>query len=239
MSGGRASRVLPVLGCVLAVLALFGLARSLLAMTYLNLRFAEQVDPLSRAMSFYAFVDEGEMLSGALVLVAIATAALLTGIARSGVRLRARTAALFAVWCLALALCAIFPTDNSPRIETFAGLVHQIAGAALFAGLPLAGLCLARDLAARPEWEVTARTTRGLAIGGVAVALAYPIARLPDLLPWWHFPAVLDLRPVSGLVQRVLFGMEVLLLVVLAVRLLRISLAHRGTMPRAEPVSTR
>ena len=56
--------------------------------------------------------------------------------------------------------------------------------------------------------------------------------RLPDVLPISGMP---DGRGISGLVQRVLFGLEAVVLFTLAVRLLRIAVAHPAPSPvRAE-----
>ncbi|PRX44239.1 uncharacterized protein DUF998 [Prauserella shujinwangii] len=224
----RWSGAFSVVSGALAVLALFGLARSVLAMTYLNVRFVDEVDPLSRAVSYYVFVERGaDVFDATLGMVATATVTLLVGMAQLRVRLGTPAVLLFVAWSVALVLCALFPTDNAPRIETASGWIHQFAGASLFVTLPLAGLTLARSLAGQRGWATAARIVRGLALGGVALALGYLVARLPDLLPWWEFPAVLDLRRISGLVQRALFAVELGMLVVLAVTLLRSALASR------------
>lgn len=218
----------PLMACVLAVVSMFELIRSLLAMMYLNLRFLEEVDPFSRAVSYYVFVERGSAVFAAtLTGVAVATAAILGGMAHLRVRLGAAAVSLFGLWCLALVLCALFPTDNSPQVETTPGLIHQFAGASLFASLPLGGIALARTLATQPAWAGTARVVRRLAIGSVVLALGYLVARVPDLLPWFTFPSALDLRPVSGLVQRALFLLELAILFVLAVRLVDVSLPRR------------
>ncbi|PXY32438.1 DUF998 domain-containing protein [Prauserella muralis] len=215
-----------VLACVLSVLALLTLVRSALTMTYLNVHFADEIDPLSRAVSYYVFVERGaELFDAALLAVACATATILAGLAQLRVRVGARATVLFGAWCVALVLCVLFPTDNSPRIETASGWIHQFAGASLFGTLPLAGLALARVLATQPPWARTARVLRALALGAVVLALGYLAARLPDLLPWWQFPGALDWRAISGLIQRALFTLELAMLLVLAARLLRVSWA--------------
>ncbi|MBK1788923.1 DUF998 domain-containing protein [Prauserella sp. ASG 168] len=210
-------------------------------MTYLNIHFAGEVDPLSRAVSYYVFVERGaETFAATLFAVATATATILVGMAQLRVRLGARAVVGFGAWCVALVLCAVFPTDNSPTIQTASGWIHQFAGASLFAALPLAGIALARSLGAQPSWAGTARVVRGLALGGVVLALAYLAARLPDLLWWWQFPGVLDWRSVSGLIQRALFALELAMLLVLATRLLLVSWAaiRAARRPAAEPVVT-
>lgn len=223
-----------MLACVLALVSLLGLVLSALAMTYLNLRFIDEVDPLSRAVSYYVFVERGDtVFTVTLIVLAVATTSIIAGMARLPVRLGASAAPLFGASSVALVLSAIFPTDNSGRVETTHGLVHQFAGSSLYVSLPLGGLALARSLAARAEWAGTARIVRRLSVGCVALAIGYLVARFPDLLPWFTFPSALDLRPVSGLVQRVLFGFELAMLLVLAVQLLRVAPARRRPRRRA------
>jgi hypothetical protein len=216
--------VFSVLACLLALVSLLGLVRSLLAMTYLNVRLAHEVNPLSRAVSYYVFTERGAgVFAVTLSVVALATVTILVGMAQLRMRIGSAAATLFGVWSVALVLCAVFPTDNAPRIESVHGWIHQLAGASLFVSLPLAGLALGRSLRAQPEWAGTGRIVRRLAVGAAALALAYLVARLPDLMPWFDFPAAADLRAVSGLIQRLLFVLELAMLLVLAIRLLRVS----------------
>lgn len=206
----------------LAVVALIGLLRALLTLTYLNLHFTREVDPLTKAISHYVHVEQGAAkLTTALLIVAAASATILLTLAQLGVRLGGPAVVLFALWCTALVLCAAFPTDNSARIETAGGMVHQVAGVTLFAAFPLGGLALARNLAGQPDWARTGRLLRRLSAVAIALALGYLLARLPDLLPW--FPPLLDGRAVSGLIQRVLFLLELGVLGLLGGRLLHTS----------------
>lgn len=219
----------------LALLGLFALWRSVLVMTRLNVEFAGEIDPFSRAVSYYIFVERAaDTFNATLLAVATATVMILVGMAQLRVRLGRLTVILFGTWCGALLLCVLFPTDNSPRIETASGWIHQFAGASLFVTLPLAGLALARRLGDQPNWARTGRALRALAFGGVWLALCYLAARLPDLLPWQDFPDFLDWRSVAGLIQRVLFALELAMLLVLATRLLRVAWPRRRTSQWAD-----
>lgn len=220
-----------LVACVLAVLALLVLVRSILAMSYLTVRFAGEVDPLSRAVSYYVFVEQGAgVFTGTLVTIALATIAILAGMIQLRIRPGPRVVALVATWCVALVLCAAFPTDDSPTVETAAGWVHQFAGASLFVTLPFAGLGLAHSLRTYPGWSDLTVSLRRLSLAAVVLALGYLLTRLPDLLFWWRFPEAFDWRAVSGLVQRSLFAAELALLLVLAVRLFRTAVhTHRDT----------
>jgi hypothetical protein len=93
--------------------------------------------------------------------------------ARAGVRLADRPTVLFTVWALCLVLAAVFPTDDSPNIETFAGWVHQFAGAGILALLSFAGLAAAPRLAESPPWRPVVGVVRALSVGAAVLAAAH------------------------------------------------------------------
>ena len=230
--------VFSVLACLLALMSLVGLVRSLVAMTYLNVRFVHEVNPLSRAVSYYVFTERGaEVFAATLSVLALATLTILLGLAQLRVRIGRAATTLFGVWCLGLVLCAVFPTDNAPQVESVHGLIHQFAGASLFVSLPLAGLALGRSLRGQPEWAATGRGVRRLALGAATLAVAYLLARLPDLLPWITFPPATDFRAYSGLIQRLLFVLELAMLLMLATRLLQVSWTRLRNRPGRVPAA--
>lgn len=227
-----------VLTAILSVVSIIAMFRSLVTMTYLNIHLRGEVDPFSRAVSYYVFYGDGrEEFATSVIVLALGTLTMLAGLRSVGLRLGAPATAFFAVWCTSLTLCAIFPTDNGKSITSISGLIHQVAGAALFVSLPLAGMSLAKRLAADVDWVRAARAVRRLAVVAMGLAAAYLATRLPDLVPGLTLPGVLDGRGISGLVQRALFGIEMLMLMALAVHLLRvtISVARERRQPaRAE-----
>ena len=229
-----------LLAALLSLVSIILMIRSLVAMTYLNIHFAREVDPFSRAISYYVFYGDGrEWFDNSLLVLAAGTTTMLVGLWVAGIRFGRPATALFGVWCTSLALCANFPTDNSKHIESTSGLIHQVAGASLFVSLPLAGLSLARRLAGDDRWLRTARVVRRMALIVLGLAAAYLATRLPDLFPGLALPGMLDGRGISGLVQRALFGIEMLILMSLAVRLLRVAVSaarERGKPARAEAV---
>jgi hypothetical protein len=226
-----------VLTAILSVVSIVAMVRSLAEMTYLNIHFRTEVDPFSRAVSYYVFYGDGrEEFASAVMVLATGTLTMLLGLRVAGLRLGAPAGTFFGVWCVSLTLCAIFPTDNSKSITSVSGLVHQVAGASLFVSLPLAGLALAKRLAADVHWARVGRVVRRMAVVAMALAAAYLATRLPDVFPGLAIPGILDGRGVSGLVQRALFGLETLMLMALAVHLLRVTVSTaRG---RREPART-
>jgi hypothetical protein len=215
-----------VLTAILSVVSIVAMVRSLAAMTYLNIHFRTEVDPFSRAVSYYVFYGDGrEEFASAVIVLACGTLTTLLGLRVAGLRFGARAGTFFAIWCTSLTLCAIFPTDNSKSITSASGLIHQVAGASLFVSLPLAGLALAKRLAIDIHWARVGRVVRRMSVVAMGLAAAYLATRLPDVFPGLAIPGILDGRGVSGLVQRALFGLEMLMLMALAVHLLRVTVS--------------
>jgi hypothetical protein len=224
-----------ILSACLALLSIIAMLRSLVTMTYLNIHFAHEVDPFSRAISYYTFYGDGrEEFATSAVVLALGTVLVLVGMRVVGIRFGGAATTFFGVWCTSLTLCAIFPTDNGKSIVSTSGLIHQIAGASLFVSLPLAGLSLARRLSPDDRWARTARVVRRMATVAMGLAAAYLATRLPDVFPSLAIPGVLDGRGISGLVQRALFGLEMLMLMALAVRLFRVAVS--SARERRQPV---
>lgn len=222
-----------VLSACLALLSIIAMVRSLVTMTYLNIHFAHEVDPLSRAVSYYVFYGDGrEEFATSATVLALGTVLMLVGIRSVGIRFGGPATALFGVWCTSLTLCAIFPTDNGKSIISASGVIHQVAGASLFISLPLAGASLAKRLAGDERWARTARVVRRMAMIAMGLAAAYLATRLPDVFPSLAIPGMLDGRGISGLVQRALFGLEMLMLMALSVRLLRVAVSSARERPQ-------
>jgi hypothetical protein len=221
-----------VLTAALSVVSIVAMVRSLVAMTYLNIHFRSEVDPFSRAVSYYVFYGREEFATAVIVL-AVGTLTTLLGLRVAGLRLGVRAGAFFGVWCTSLTLCAVFPTDHSKSVTSVSGWIHQVAGASLFVSLPLAGLALAKRLVSDVHWARVGQVVRRMSLVAMGLAVAYLATRLPDIFPGLAIPGILDGRGVSGLVQRTLFGLETLMLMALAVHLLRTTVSKaRG---RREP----
>jgi hypothetical protein len=234
MGGVERSGRLGVATLLLAVLALLAIARSTIIMVYLGVTYFREVDPISVPLSYYAFVDGGEQLFfSAAVALAVGALAVLVGMARSGVRMAGRPTVLLAVWATCLVLAAVFPADDSPRILTFGGWVHQFAGAGILALLSFAGLAAAARLAEYPEWRPVVSTVRTLSIAAAVLAVAYVVSRLDDVVPGIFGPV-----DVGGVLQRMVLAFDVAVVAALAVQLVRVSwhaLRRRGVPAPAAP----
>jgi len=213
---------LGVVSLVLAVLAMIAAARALALVAYMAIAYRLDVDPISDPLSLYVFVDGGgEVFASAAFTLAAAMMALLLGMLQAGVRLRGRPAAYFAGWAGCLVLATLFPTDQSPSIETLAGWVHQAAGAGILALLALGGFALLPRLAETPGWESTVGVVRALSWWTAAIAVAYVISRLND----W-FPALVDVTlgfDPGGILQRLALTLDAAVIVALAAHLIRVT----------------
>jgi hypothetical protein len=219
MGGVARSVAWGVATLLLAVLALLAAARASIIMIYLGFAYRDELDPVTAPLSYYVFVPGGEQLfTSAAVAMAVGTLAVLVGMARAGVRMAGRPTILFAVWALCLVLAAVFPTDDAPQILTFAGWVHQFAGAGILALLSFAGLAAAPRLAENPAWRPVVPTVRVLSIGAAVLAVAYLLGRVDDVVP-----GVLGMVDVGGILQRMVFAFQVAVVAALAVHLVRVS----------------
>lgn len=207
---------------VLAVLALLAAARATIIMIYLGVAFRHEVNPISVPLSYYVFVDGGgQLFTSAAVALAVGMLAVLVGMARAGVRLAGRPTVLFGVWALCLVLSAVFPTDDSPGIETFGGWVHQFAGAGILALLSFAGLAAAPRLAESPSWRPVVSLVRTLSVGAAALAAAYVVTRLTEIVP--GFLALFGGVDMGGILQRMVLVFDIAVVTALAVHLVRVS----------------
>lgn len=207
---------------VLAVVALLVAAGATGTVFYLAVAFHGEVDVVAAPLSHYIFVEGGiQLVSLASVAFAVGALAALVGMARAGVRVVGYPTVLFTGWAICLLLAAIFPTDPSPRVETFVGLVHQLAGAGIFALPCFAGLAVAARLAERSEWRAVVGVVRALSLGSAVLAMAYGVGRLDEVVLGLH-----DLYggvEMGGILQRAKLTFDGAFIAVLAVNLVRVT----------------
>jgi hypothetical protein len=226
----RSGLRLGLVSLVLAVVALVAAARALALVVYLAVAFWSDVDPISQPLSMYVFVDGGgPPFDSAAITLAAAMIALLLGMARAGVRLRGRPAAYFSAWAGCLVVATVFPTDQSPAVETLSGWIHQIAGAGILALLAMGGWALVPRLREAPAWRPTAGVVRALTAGTAGLAVAYVVSRLGD----W-FPDLVDVTlgfDPGGLLQRLALTVDAAVIAALAIHLIRVTwptVRHHG-----------
>lgn len=204
---------------VIAAVGVVLLARSTVVMTYLTFAHAGEVDPLSKAASYYVFTDGRNLFDTAAIGVALGCVAVLIGLRGVGTAIGGAAFWLCVSWAAVVVAAVVFTVDRGGRIESFHGAMHQIAGAGIFALLPVACLAIAPRLAASASFGPIAHAVRQLSIVAAVGAVLYPISRLPEFVS----SATLNELNVSGLIQRLVFGVDIAILLVVAVRLLQVS----------------
>jgi hypothetical protein len=226
---------------LLAVLALLAAGRAALTMIYLGFAYHDEFNPVTTPLSYYVLADgPSQMFTTAAVALAVGALAVLLGMARAGVRMAGSPTVLFAVWALCLVLAAVFPIDDSPLITSFAGWVHQFAGAGILAFLSFGGLAATPRLAENPAWRPVVGTVRTLSTIAAALAIAYIVSRLDDV-----FPGIYGSVDIGGVLQRAVLAFDVAVVAALAVHLVKVSWpalrsrtepwASEGTAPTGPP----
>ena len=221
MRGTRSAGLLALGGIPLAaVLAVIG-----------HLEANDDLSPWSLTVSDFAVSDRGGVIDAAMVVLAVATAALLPALHRaygSASAARRRWAqSLLAVWGGGLLLAAVVPTNEPGLPMDTAAYVHRYASVVAFLALPAAGWLLAGPLPGAGRW------LRGFALASLALAGA---------MVWSAYPGG---RVLIGLVERLLILTEVGLLATVALWLVAAGqrrgfvAAGRRHPARTSPVSPR
>ena len=207
---------------LLAMGALLAACRAAVIMVYLSVVYRDQLNPITTPASYYVYVDGGRApFETSSILLALAVFGLLIGMAGAGVRMAGRPTLLFGIWACCMLLAAIFPTDDSPDIETFGGWVHQFAGAGILALLSFAGLAAAPRLAESPAWRPVVGIVRLLSIGAALLAVTYVLTRVVQLSP--TLLALTGGVDIGGILQRMVFLFDIGVVAALAVHLVRVS----------------
>jgi hypothetical protein len=185
------------------LLALGGIALAALLTVIGHLEVNNDLNPWALTISDFAVSDRGGVIDVAMVVLALATVALLYGLRHTGPpRPRAGTAELLlAAWVAGLLLSALVPTNEPGTAMTSAAYLHRYASVVAFLALPVGGWLLAR----RPDLAPAARTLRTLVLLSLALAAA---------MIWSAYPGD---RVLIGLAERLLILTEVAVLATVAV----------------------
>ncbi|MFG2099145.1 DUF998 domain-containing protein [Micromonospora echinaurantiaca] len=215
------------------LLALGGIALAALLAVIGHLEVNEDLNPWSLTVSDYAVSDRGGVIDVAMVVLAVATAALLPALRRAatspdGSRPEARqtdarqtgagrlTEVLLAAWVGGLLLAAVVPTNEPGLPMDTAAYVHRYASVVAFLALPVGGWLLARRLP-----DAAGRWVRGFALASLALAA---------VMVWSAYPGD---RVLLGLIERLLILTEVALVATVALTLLRRRVEHAVPVPGA------
>jgi Protein of unknown function (DUF998) len=204
-----------------ARVALVASAAAVPPITILHLSATSAVDPASWTISDYVV-----SLPYGTPLFAMTTAALALGaavLARSVGRLAGTRVVrvLLAIWSVAVLALVVFPTNLRGTPETVSSNVHLIAGAVVFAVLPIAGLLLARR-----QRSITGHTAMTVALTAISVisavlSTALILNRLPGVV------GMPELMLPPGILQRLAGAVEIAVLAVAAMSMLRSTIRSR------------
>jgi hypothetical protein len=207
----------PVLGRV----AVVGMTVAVAISADLHLRLSGQVSPVWQTLSEYVYgrfstgSSAAPMFSAMCLALALGSAALLAGIAKVRRPGSVPVLVLLGVWCAGLLVCATFSVDADDAARSIRGQVHDYGAVLAFIALPAAAWLLARPSRTGCPWAPLRPAIRRLA---VASAASVQIV----LTGLW----VINTSPghpeiTMGLFERVLFIVDLALLVTMARPLLR------------------
>lgn len=175
------------------------------------LHVGSPIDPVTAMLSEYAWSPGWWLWDGALVLTSAGSALLVAGLRRHGLLTGAFAWACLLAWIGSLLAVALFTKDPQGGATTPTGKAHLYATALSCVTLPLASWALGRTHRSDPRWQRHAAWSRRLAWAAVPFFLPFLIPFAVDVLFGRHLPTV-----ATGLVERLMAGLELVLLVHLA-----------------------
>ncbi|MEV4386705.1 DUF998 domain-containing protein [Micromonospora sp. NPDC049580] len=183
------------------VAALSGIAVAALLTVIGHLEVNDDLNPWALTISDFAVSDRGGVIDVAMVVLALATVAVMYGLRRTGPPPGRAVELLLGAWVAGLLLAAVVPTNEPGTAMTTAAYLHRYASVVAFLALPVGGWLLAR----RPDLDAAARTLRALTLLSLTLAAA---------MVWSAYPGD---RVLIGLAERLLIVTEVAVLGTVAV----------------------
>ena len=203
--------------------ALGGIGLAVAISIDLHLRLSGQVSPIWQTLSEYVYGRLGTSSAAPLFSVmclalSLGSVALLAGIAKAHRPGTTVVCVLLGVWSAGLLVCGLVPVDPDGQARSLAGQVHNLAALTAFVALPAAACVLTKKGRERCPWEPRRTTIRrlatasfasvGVVLGGFVLTLVLGPARQDVTL---------------GLFERLLFTVDVTLLLTMVRPLLAVS----------------
>jgi 4-amino-4-deoxy-L-arabinose transferase-like glycosyltransferase len=163
-------------------------------------------------LSDYGPRPDGWVFDSALDVLSVGSVAVLIKMALHGVVRGRATFALMVGWCVCLVGIATFTKDPNTATETLRGAIHLYATAAACFCLPIASLFIGWQHRRDPEWRRWAWASQILALVSVPCFLPFVVSFF--IIRMSHSPG-LNAVP-TGLVERLMGGLDIVILVVLA-----------------------
>jgi hypothetical protein len=169
------------------------------------------VNPMTGMLSDYGVQPEAWVFDTALDIMSLGSVALLVKMAWQGMVRGRATLVPMVSWCLCLIGIATFTKDPNTAAQTFRGSLHLYVTAAACVSLPIASMVIGWQHRRDPAWRKLAWMTQGLALISVPCFLPFVISFF--IIRITHSAG---LHIPTGLVERVMGGLDIALLVVLA-----------------------
>jgi hypothetical protein len=179
-------------------LGVVGLVFAALFMGALNLVALGRMNPLNTTMSDYVFVPHvGWLFPASLFAMSVAGAGVAIGLWARGLLRGVLVRTALGLAMLGLLLAAAFRTDPGDLSVTLSAQIHRYAAGVVFFAVPIAALLVARRLEQRKSLYVSIVVTTAL----LTLFLTCHLGPMPAVL-----------GEMSGLLQRLLFVAELVLL---------------------------
>lgn len=169
------------------------------------------VNPITGMLSDYGVRPDGWVFDTALDVLSLGSVAVLVKMAIHGVVRGRATFVLMIGWCVCLVGIASFTKDPNIGAQSLRGAIHLYATAAACVCLPVAGMVMGWQHRRDPAWRRWAWTTQVLALVSIPCFLPFVVSFF--VIRMTHSPG-LDVP--TGLVERLMGGLDVIILVVLA-----------------------
>lgn len=194
---------------------------ALVPMGVLHLVGSSAVDPVTAPISDYVAVAGGYPLIGvSAVALAVAGLVLAAGLGTARLPGARRVGSVLVAWAAALMVVAVFPTNVPGTPVTVTAWVHRLGGAVVFGLLPVIVALVARSGARDGDWAAVVPGLRRWAAVSGLLTLVFLAGQAP--VGFGLGPAL----PGIGLVQRLMFVLTAVLLVVLARAASTVSAVH-------------
>jgi hypothetical protein len=171
------------------------------------------VNPITGMLSDYGVRSDGWVFDTALDVLSLGSAALLVDLARRGLLRGRLVIGLMVAWCVCLVGIASFTKDPNLGADTLRGAIHLYSTAAACFSLPVGCWLLGRRYRNDLRWRHYSRIVRWVAWISVPCFLPFVISFF--VIRMTHSSGV-SVVP-TGLVERLMGGLDIGLLVVLGV----------------------
>ncbi len=202
-----------------------GLATTMLVLLHLLPAWGG-VNPITGMLSDYGVRPDGWVFDTALDILSVGSVAVLIKMARHGVVRGKATRALMISWCVCLVGIATFTKDPNDA-QTLRGSIHLAVTTAACASLPVGAMVIGWQHRRDPAWRRWAWTVQALSLISVPCFLPFIISFF--VIRMTHGAGASSVP--TGLVERLMGTLDILIIVVLALWSRQAARARRTLEP--------